>query len=102
MADDGQVSATAAVTIFEEMAETQKAPEIIAEEKNLIQKSDAGEIEALVDEAISENPDAVEEIKSGGKKAKKALGFLMGQVIQKSKGQANPKIVSQLLNKKLS
>ena len=46
--------------------------------------------------------DVMEQIKSGDKKAKKATGFLMCKVIQKSKGQANPKVVSQILNKKLS
>jgi aspartyl-tRNA(Asn)/glutamyl-tRNA(Gln) amidotransferase subunit B len=40
-------------------------------------------------------------VKSGGKKSKKAMGFLLGQVMQKTKGQANPKVVSQILSKKL-
>ena len=66
-----------------------------------MQKSDSGEIEALVDEVIGENAKAVEDVRSGGKKSKKALGFLMGQVIQKSGGKANPKVVSEILNKKL-
>ena len=74
----------------------------IAEKLNLIQKSDAGEIETLVDYVIAENAKAVEEVKAGGKKCKKARGFLLGQVMQKSKGQANPKIVSEILDKKLS
>jgi aspartyl-tRNA(Asn)/glutamyl-tRNA(Gln) amidotransferase subunit B len=102
MVDASQVSASASVTIFEEMAKTQKDPAVIADEKNLVQKSDAGEIETLVDEVIAANEGAVEDIKSGSKKAKKAMGFLLGQVMQKSKGQANPKVVSQILNKKLS
>lgn len=102
MVDSSDVSATAAVTIFEEMVKTQNDPQAIAEEKNLIQKSDAGEIESLVDEVIAANPKAVDDIRSGSKKAKKATGFLLGQVMQKSKGQANPKVVSQILNKKLS
>jgi aspartyl-tRNA(Asn)/glutamyl-tRNA(Gln) amidotransferase subunit B len=102
MVDGGDVSATASITIFEEMAASGKGPETIAEEKNLTQKSDAGEIEALIDEVIAANEKAVEDVRSGSKKAKKAQGFLMGQVMQKSKGQANPKIVSQILAKKLS
>ena len=101
MVDEGQVSATAAAVIFEQMVETGAGPGQIAEEKDLLQKSDSGEIEALVDVVIAENPKAVGDVKSGAKKSKKALGFLMGQVIQKSKGQANPKIVSEILNKKL-
>jgi aspartyl-tRNA(Asn)/glutamyl-tRNA(Gln) amidotransferase subunit B len=101
MVDEGKVSATAAAMIFEQMVETGAGPERIAEEKDLLQKSDSGEIEALVDEVIGENAKAVEDVRAGGKKSKKALGFLMGQVIQKSKGQANPKVVSEILNQKL-
>jgi aspartyl-tRNA(Asn)/glutamyl-tRNA(Gln) amidotransferase subunit B len=101
MVDTGQVSATAAAVIFEQMVETGAGPERIAAAEDLLQKSDSEEIEALVDEVIAENPKAVEDVRSGGKKSKKALGFLMGQVIQKSKGQANPKVVSEILNKKL-
>ena len=102
MADAGDVSATAATTIFEEMANTGENPRQIAEAKNLIQKSDAGEIEALVDAVLAENTQALEDAKANPKRAKKAMGFLTGQVIKKSKGQANPKIVSQLLNQKLN
>jgi aspartyl-tRNA(Asn)/glutamyl-tRNA(Gln) amidotransferase subunit B len=102
MADAGDISATASATIFEEMAKTKKAPDIIADELNLIQKSDAGELEAIVDEVLAANPDAVADADSGGKKTKKARGFLLGQVMLKTKGQANPKIVSKILNKKLS
>ncbi|MBL7215484.1 MAG: Asp-tRNA(Asn)/Glu-tRNA(Gln) amidotransferase subunit GatB [Phycisphaerae bacterium] len=102
MANAGDVSATAATAIFEEMAAAAGNPMQIAEAKNLIQKSDAGEIEALVDAVLAENTEAVQDAKTNPKKAKKAIGFLMGQVIQKSKGRANPKIVSQLMNQKLT
>ena len=102
MAETGEVSATAAATIFEEMAKTKKGPDTIAKELNLIQKSDAGEIETLVDEVIAANPKAVQDAASDSKKSKKAKGFLLGRVMQKSKGQANPKIVTQILNKKLA
>jgi aspartyl-tRNA(Asn)/glutamyl-tRNA(Gln) amidotransferase subunit B len=83
------------------MAETGKEPTILAEELNLIQKSDAGELEKIVDQILAENPQAVEDVTSGGKKEKKARGFLLGQVMQKTKGQANPKVVSEILAKKL-
>ncbi|MBN1457872.1 MAG: hypothetical protein JW912_08470, partial [Sedimentisphaerales bacterium] len=102
MVEASDVSATASFTIFEEMTKSKGGPRETAEKLNLIQKSDAGEIEALVDQAIAENPKAVEEAKSGSKKAKKSAGFLMGQVMQKSKGQANPQVVSEILNKKLA
>ncbi|MCK4751824.1 MAG: Asp-tRNA(Asn)/Glu-tRNA(Gln) amidotransferase subunit GatB [Planctomycetes bacterium] len=102
MIDDGQVSASAGNTILEQMTKTDKAAQVIAEELNLIQKSDAGELEGIVEKVLAENPKAVEDVKSGGKKSKKAQGFLLGQVIQKTKGQANPKVVSEILSKKLS
>jgi aspartyl-tRNA(Asn)/glutamyl-tRNA(Gln) amidotransferase subunit B len=101
MADAGTISATAAATILAEMVETGKSPQAIAQEKNLIQKSDAGELEAIVDEVLAANPQAIAEIKEGGKKSGKVRAFLMGQVIQKTKGQANPKVVNELLAKKL-
>ncbi|MHC4288912.1 MAG: Asp-tRNA(Asn)/Glu-tRNA(Gln) amidotransferase subunit GatB, partial [Planctomycetota bacterium] len=78
MVDASDVSASAATTIFEEMAENGGDPMQIAEEKNLIQKSDSGQIEALVDQVIAENPKAVDDAKNNPKKAKKSTGFLMG------------------------
>ncbi|MBN1360790.1 MAG: Asp-tRNA(Asn)/Glu-tRNA(Gln) amidotransferase subunit GatB [Sedimentisphaerales bacterium] len=102
MADAGTVSATAASTILQAMTETGKAPELLAEEMNLVQTSDAGELERIVDQVLAENVQAVEDVVSGGKKSKKARGFLLGQVIQKTKGQANPKVVSEILDRKLS
>jgi aspartyl-tRNA(Asn)/glutamyl-tRNA(Gln) amidotransferase subunit B len=95
------ISVSSSVPIFEAMVETGKEPEVLAEELNLIQKSDAGELEAIVDQVLTENPKAVEDVTSGGKKSKKAKGFLLGQVMQKTKGQANPKVVSEILAKKL-
>ena len=99
----GNVSSTAATSIVSFMVQNpEKSPENVAEEQNLIQKSDIGELEALVDAVLAENAQAVEDAKSNPKKGKKAMGFLMGQIMQKSKGQANPKVVSQLLNRKLA
>ncbi|MCK4999488.1 MAG: GatB/YqeY domain-containing protein, partial [Anaerohalosphaera sp.] len=101
MVDAGDINANAATKIFEEMTASDKGPAVLAGKLNLVQKSDAGEIEGFVDEVLGANAEAVAEAKSGSKKSKKAMGFLMGQVMQKSKGQANPQVVSQLLNKKL-
>jgi len=95
------ISVSSSVPIFEAIVQTGKEPEVLAEELNLIQKSDAGELEAIVDQVLAENPKAVEDVTSGGKKSKKARGFLLGQVMQKTKGQANPKVVSDILAKKL-
>jgi len=99
----GQLSSTAVSTISAiTVADPTKTPAQIAKEHNLIQKSDAGELEAIVEQVLAENPKAVEDVTSGGKKSKKAQGFLLGQVMQKTKGQANPKVVSEILAKKLS
>jgi aspartyl-tRNA(Asn)/glutamyl-tRNA(Gln) amidotransferase subunit B len=98
----GVASATAATTITTIMsASPDKAPQIIAQEHNLIQKSDAGELESIVEKVLAENPQAVGDVTGGGKKSKKARNFLLGRVMQKTKGQANPKVVSEILAKKL-
>ena len=102
MTDAGQISASSAAIIFEEMTRSGGEPMPIAEQKNLLQKSDLGEIDSLVEQVVAENAQAVQDAKDNPKKAKKALGFLMGQVLQKSKGQANPKLVAEILNRKLS
>ncbi len=101
MIEGGTISAGSAGQIFEAMVQTGKEPEVLAEELNLIQKSDAGEMEAIVDQVLADNPKAVEDVTGGGKKSKKARGFLLGQVMQKSKGRANPKVVSEILARKL-
>jgi aspartyl-tRNA(Asn)/glutamyl-tRNA(Gln) amidotransferase subunit B len=101
MIEDGTINASSSVPIFEAMIETGKEPEVLAQELNLIQKSDAGELETIIEQVLVENPQAVEDVTSGGKKEKKARGFLLGQVMQKTKGQANPKVASEILAKKL-
>jgi aspartyl-tRNA(Asn)/glutamyl-tRNA(Gln) amidotransferase subunit B len=101
IADTGIVSATAANTILQEMTKTSDKPNVLAEKLNLIQKSDEGELEEIVDQVLSENPQAVNDVTSSGKKSKKAHSFLLGQVMQKTKGRANPKVVSEILARKL-
>jgi aspartyl-tRNA(Asn)/glutamyl-tRNA(Gln) amidotransferase subunit B len=98
----GEISATAANAIFEEMVKTGKEPRELAVQLNLIQKSDAGELEGIVDEVLKNNSQAVEDFKTGGKKSGKARGFLLGQVMQKTKGTANPKVAGEILDRKLS
>ena len=102
MVASGAASATAAGTIAEiTVADPGKSPQEIAEEHNLLQKSNAGELEAIVEQVLAENPGAVDDVTAGGKKSGKARGFLLGQVMQKTKGQANPKVVSQILAERL-
>lgn len=72
--------------------------EKFAEEEDYIQVSDSAELEKIVDEVIAENSQAAQDVKHG---ELKAIGFLVGQVMKKSRGKANPEIVQQLLRKKL-
>jgi len=102
MVKQGLISATASVTVFEKMTQSKSTPQQIAESLNLLQKSDAGELEGIVDEVLKDNPQAVEDFKAGGKKSGKARGFLLGQVMQKTKGRANPKVAAEILDKKLA
>lgn len=95
----GKVSSSASKEIILQAMKTGEEAETIMEKNGLEQKSDSGEIEKWVDEVITENPKVVEDICSGGKP--KMIQFLMGQVMQKSKGQANPPMVMELLKKKL-
>ncbi len=102
MLTDGKVNATAADRVFEKMVAEGGAPAAIAEAEGLLAVSDAGQIAEWVDQAIAANRQAVEDVKAGGKKQKKAFGFLMGQVMKLSKGAAVPAEVQKLLQEKLS
>ncbi len=96
--DNGTISGKIAKTVFEAMFETGKDPGVIVEEKGLKQISDASAIEGIIDRAIEDNPKSVEDYKKG---KKKAIGFLVGQVMKASKGKANPQVVNDILQNKL-
>jgi aspartyl-tRNA(Asn)/glutamyl-tRNA(Gln) amidotransferase subunit B len=93
-----KLSSTAAKAVLKEMAETGLHPEAIAKEKNLLQVSDVGELEKAVAEVVAENPGPVTDYKKG---KTEVLKFLVGKVMAKTKGQANPQIVMELLEKLL-
>jgi len=99
---EGTVNASTAAALFDHMLTDSRDPKTIAKEKNLIQLSDESALQSLVDEVLLASPQAVADIKTGGKKSKKSRGFLLGQVMQKTKGQANPQLVGQLLDKTLN
>jgi len=101
LTEDGTISASVAATIFTKMMTDKRSPQEIAEAENLCQQSDAGALVMLVDEVITANPVAVADFRAGGKKSGKSRGFLLGQVMQKTKGQANPQVAGQLLDEKL-
>jgi aspartyl-tRNA(Asn)/glutamyl-tRNA(Gln) amidotransferase subunit B len=99
----GEASATAATSITNIMvASPGQSPEQIASQHNLRQQSDRVELEKIVDEVLKANPQAVADFKAGGKKSGKAKGFLLGQVMQKTKGRANPTVAAGILDKKLA
>ena len=100
----GQVTSTAASSIvalrFDE-GDGDTLMEALGESRGLLAVSDAGRIAEWVEQAIAANPQAVDDVAAGGKKQKKAFGFLMGQVMQLSKGAAAPAEVQKLLREKL-
>jgi aspartyl-tRNA(Asn)/glutamyl-tRNA(Gln) amidotransferase subunit B len=81
------------------MIDTGKPAWQIILEQDLMQKSDENELKTIINEVIKENPKVIQEIKNG---KKKAIGFLVGQVMQKTEGKANPKIVNEILQLKWS
>ncbi len=96
--DRGEISGKIAKDVFAEMQQKGDSPAAIVEAKGLKQISDQGAIAAVVDEVIANNPQSVEDFKNG---KEKAIGFLVGQVMKATKGQANPGVVNQLLREKL-
>ena len=101
--EDKTISNKIAKEVFEEIFEGKGNADSIIKEKGLSQISDAKFLEELVSKVISDNPNMVEDyIKTDESKRKKKLGGFMGQVMQKSKGQANPKQASELLIKHLN
>ena len=97
--DKGTISGKIAKTVFEEMYKTGRDAEVIIKEKGLVQISDTGEIEKIVEDVIIKNPKEVERFKAGDQKL---LGFFVGQVMKVTRGKANPQMVNELLKKKLS
>ncbi len=96
--DEGKISSSGAQEMLAEMFTTGGDPSNILNEKGLGQISDESEIEKIIDEVIKNNPQSVEDYKSG---KEVALKFLVGQTMKESKGKANPQIARDMLEKKL-
>jgi len=96
--NDGVISGKIAKDILVKMIETGKDPRMIVKEQGLEQISDEDSLRQIVDEVIRANPSVVAEIKAG---KKKAVAFLVGQVMKLTKGKANPKKVNIILKDKL-
>ena len=100
MTEKSEVSSTNAKELFNELLAGATNPRKLAEEKNLLQVSDESAIAAIVDEVLNDPASAasIADIKAG---KDKAIGYLVGQVMKKSKGQANPSLAQKLIRERL-
>lgn len=98
MVNQNKLSSTSAKELLSGVIKDRIDPEQLAKDKNLLQVSDESAIEAVVAEVLSENEKAAQDVKNG---ESKAIGYLVGQVMAKSKGQANPAIAQKIIKKLL-
>jgi len=99
LVDQGVINNPTGKEVFVFVAQTDKDPMIIIEEKGLKQIGSADELEAMVKEIIAANPKQVEEYRSG---KDKLFGFFVGQMMQKTKGKGNPQLINDLIKKHLN
>ena len=98
MVQENKLSSTNAKELLVSVVVEQKDTEVVAAEKNLLQVSDESAIEKIVDEVLAANESAANDVKNG---EFKAIGFLVGQVMKQSKGQANPALAQKIIKKQL-
>ncbi|MGD2117829.1 MAG: Asp-tRNA(Asn)/Glu-tRNA(Gln) amidotransferase subunit GatB [Chromatiales bacterium] len=99
---DNTISGKIAKQVFEAMWNGEGDADAIIEARGLVQITDSGAIEKIVDEVIANNPQQVDNYRSADEaKRPKMLGFFVGQVMKASKGKANPQQVNELLRQKL-
>jgi aspartyl-tRNA(Asn)/glutamyl-tRNA(Gln) amidotransferase subunit B len=94
MVNKGEIGNNIGKKVLKEMFETGQSPKDIVRDKGLIQMNDEEEIKDIVNTVITENPQSVADFKNG---KNRAIGFLVGQVMKKTKGKANPQIVNKLI-----
>ncbi|BCO10718.1 aspartyl/glutamyl-tRNA(Asn/Gln) amidotransferase subunit B [Desulfolithobacter dissulfuricans] len=99
MVDEGTISGKIAKTVFGDMLESGGDPEVIVREKGLAQMSDEGELLTYVREIIEANPAQAQQFREG---KTKVIGFFVGQLMKKTKGQANPQLANKLFQQELS
>ncbi|MEK6565995.1 MAG: Asp-tRNA(Asn)/Glu-tRNA(Gln) amidotransferase subunit GatB [Bacteroidota bacterium] len=95
---DGTISGKIAKDVFEEMLTSKEPPKSIVEKKGLMQVSDTGAIEKVIDEILASNKEQVEKYRSG---KNQVFGFFVGETMKAMKGKANPKVVNEILKRKL-
>jgi aspartyl-tRNA(Asn)/glutamyl-tRNA(Gln) amidotransferase subunit B len=96
--ENGTISTKIAKTVFKELIENGGNAEQIVKDKGLVQISDEGTLLKIIGEVLDANPQSIEDFKNG---KSKAVGFLVGQLMKATKGQANPQMVNQLLQQEL-
>ena len=101
--EDGTLSSKLAKQVFDGLWADEGDADQIIEARGLKQVSDTGALESMVEAVIADNPDQVAQYLAADEaKQKKLSGFLVGQIMKASKGQANPQMVNELLLKKLN
>jgi len=95
----GEINSSAAQTVLLDMFERGSDPSQVIEEKNLAQVSDEKELSKVISQVIFENNGPAEDFKGGNEKT---LMFLVGQVMKKTQGKANPQVVQKILRKKIT
>ena len=98
MVEEGTISGKIAKTVFSDMLATGDDAERIVKEKGLVQMSDEGELVAMVREIIEANPEQAQQYRDG---KTKVIGFFVGQLMQKTRGKANPQMANKLFSQEL-
>ena len=100
MTEKAEITSNAATELFNALMNGESDPRKLAEERNLLQVSDEGAIAVIVDEVLADpaSSKAVEDIRAGNDKA---IGYLVGQIMKKSQGKANPGLAQKLIKERL-
>ena len=100
MTEDSEISSTNAKELFNELLSGAKDVRALAESKNMLQVSDEGAIATIVDEVLADPASAasIADYKAG---KEKAIGYLVGQIMKKSQGKANPTMAQKLIKEKI-
>ncbi|MDX1806581.1 MAG: Asp-tRNA(Asn)/Glu-tRNA(Gln) amidotransferase GatCAB subunit B, partial [Paenisporosarcina sp.] len=96
---DGTISSKIAKKVFKELADNGGTAEQVVKDKGLVQISDEGALRDIVTKTLDANPQSIEDFKNG---KDRAIGFLVGQIMKATKGQANPPLVNKILLDEMS
>jgi aspartyl-tRNA(Asn)/glutamyl-tRNA(Gln) amidotransferase subunit B len=99
MIDKGTISGKIAKSVFMDMMASGKDAETLVKEKNLVQVSDEGELLSIVREIVAANPEQAADFRAG---KTKLMGYFVGQLMQRTKGRANPALANQLFSRELT